>query len=132
MAKVLGKDNPADLMTKGVDQAELDKHTEPIGVRYPQERAAGASRIVTDEVPDFADVEQAPACCRVGRREFQRNSEAGHLRSSHVQGRDTDLILKALVNWSNFFSISLATDACLCWRSFNLDTRLLTRRVLIL
>ena len=51
-AKVLGKDNPADLFTKYLDVATMDHHTKKMQCQYGEGRA--------DEAPKLHVISQSP------------------------------------------------------------------------
>ena len=48
LEKVLGTENPADLMTKHLDQKSIDKNLEKIGCRLLVGRAKSAPKLTTD------------------------------------------------------------------------------------
>ena len=48
VSKVLGADNPADVLTKYVDRATMDKHLATMGLEYESGRAASAPELAPE------------------------------------------------------------------------------------
>ena len=45
LKKVLGADNPADMLTKHVEGALIQRHTAAIGIKFPEGRAVSAPKL---------------------------------------------------------------------------------------
>ena len=66
--KVAGQQNPADMLTKALVRADIDRHLGAVGLQRCEGRAASAPRLTTEVVQNLGD-QRAPGG---GERERER------------------------------------------------------------